>query len=66
MFNISKSKNFGTILRSAAAFNLSEVWLVEDCKKRSKISTFGSQGTAEKMTMRMFESLKDVKTYCTE
>ena len=42
MFNISKSKNFGTILRSAAAFNLSEVWLVEDCKKRSKISTFGS------------------------
>ncbi len=66
MFNISKSKNFGTILRSSSAFNLSEIFVVEDHNKRSKIITFGSQGTAEKMTMRIFSSLKDVRTYCTE
>ena len=41
MFNISKAKNFGTIVRSAAAFNLEEVFLVEGAK-RSKLSTFGS------------------------
>ena len=65
MFNIAKAKNFGTILRSAAAFNLSEVFLVENTK-RGKISTFGSQGTADKMHMRMFPALKEVRGYCTE
>ena len=67
MFNISKSKNFGTIIRSAAAFNLAEVYIVEKtAKKKSKISTFGSQGTSNKMDMRFFDSLKDVKEHCTE
>ena len=55
MFNISKSKNFGTILRSAAAFGLSEVFLVEANHK--KLSKFGSQGTADKLDYRVFQSL---------
>ena len=40
MFNIGKQKNFGTILRSAAAFGLSEVFMVDANHK--KLSKFGS------------------------
>ena len=57
MFNIAKAKNFGTIVRSAAAFNINEVFLVEQIGKKNKISTFGSQGTANKTNMRIFQSL---------
>ncbi len=42
MFNISKAKNFGTIVRSAAAFNLEEIFLVEPPGKKNKINAFGS------------------------
>ena len=42
MFNISKAKNFGTIVRSAAAFNISEIFLVEPPGKKNKIAAFGS------------------------
>ena len=66
MFNIQKAKNFGTILRSAAAFNLEEVFLVEPAGKKNKISTFGSQGTATKMDMRFFPSTESVRQYCTD
>lgn len=40
MFNIAKHKNFGTIVRSAAAFGLQEVFLVDQNHK--KMSKFGS------------------------
>ena len=66
MFNIQKAKNFGTIIRSAAAFNLAEVFLVEPAGKKNKIATFGSQGTATKMPMRFFPSTNNVREYCTE
>ena len=66
MFNIQKAKNFGTIIRSAAAFNLQEVFLVEAANKKNKIATFGSQGTATKMDMRFFPSTESVRNYCTE
>lgn len=65
MFNIQKAKNFGTVIRSAAAFNLQEVFLVEPPGKKNKIATFGSQGTATKIDMRFFQSLKGVREYCT-
>ena len=42
MFNIAKKNNFGTIIRSAAAFGLEEVFFVDAVGKRSKINTFGS------------------------
>lgn len=64
MFNIQKAKNFGTIIRSAAAFNLDEIFLVEPPGKKNKISTFGSQGTANKMATRYFYGLKEVREYC--
>lgn len=66
MFNISKAKNFGTIVRSAAAFNLSEIFLVEPPGRKNKISAFGSQGTATKMATRFFNTTQEVKTYCVE
>ena len=65
MFNIQKAKNFGTIIRSAAAMNVQEVFLVEPPGKKNKIATFGSQGTATKMNMRFFPSLTNVREYCT-
>ena len=52
MFNIAKQKNFGTIIRSAAAFGLEEVFLVDSNHK--KMPKFGSQGTADKMNYRVF------------
>ena len=53
-------------MRSAAAFNLEEIYLVEPAGKKSKISTFGSQGTANKMATRYFNALKDVREHCNE
>ena len=64
MFNISKQKNFGTIVRSAAAFGLNEVFLVDSNHK--KMNKFGSQGTADKMNYTIFNNLQDVKRYCNE
>ena len=66
MFNIAKAKNFGTIIRSAAAFNINEVFLVEQVGKKNKIATFGSQGTANKTNMRVFSSLQSVKEHCSQ
>lgn len=66
MFNISKAKNFGTIVRSAAAFNLEEIFLVEPPGKKNKINAFGSQGTATKMPTRFFNHVNEVKAYCVE
>jgi len=63
MFNISKQKNFGTIIRSAAAFGLDEVFLI-DANMR-KMPKFGSMGTADKMNYRVFPKLRHVKRYCT-
>jgi tRNA G18 (ribose-2'-O)-methylase SpoU len=53
MFNIQKQKNFGTIIRSAAAFGIDEVFLVGTNHK--KMTTFGSQGTANKTNYRIFD-----------
>ncbi len=64
MFNIQKQKNFGTIIRSAAAFGIDEVFLVGTNHK--KMTTFGSQGTANKTNYRIFDQLKDVRKYCTD
>ena len=64
MFNISKQKNFGTIVRSAAAFGLEEVFMIDVNHK--KMSKFGSQGTCDKMNYRVFQNLKDVRRHCDE
>ncbi|CAI2379014.1 unnamed protein product [Moneuplotes crassus] len=63
-FNISKQKNFGRLVRSAAAFGVSEIFVVNSGK--GKLDLFGHQGTAKHMDFRFFKKLKEVKEYCNE
>ena len=64
LFNISKVKNAGTLVRSAAAFNCKEVFTVEKKKSVKDRLTFGSQGTEDLMDFRLFDSLTQIKEYC--
>jgi tRNA(Leu) C34 or U34 (ribose-2'-O)-methylase TrmL len=57
VYNIGKKKNFGDILRSAAAFGVKEVFIVG----AKKLSTFGDQGTQRYCKFRHFESLVEAK-----
>lgn len=62
MFNVQKQKNFGNIVRSAAAFNVSEVFIIDPVSSgKKKMRTFGSQGTHNKTNFRYFDGLKDVR-----
>ena len=56
-FNVQCKNNFGTLVRSAAAFNIDELFIV-DSKNQKKPNTFGSQGTAKKSVFRYFDKLK--------
>lgn len=58
VFNIGKKKNFGDILRSAAAFGVKEVFVVG----AKKLSTFGNQGTQKYCHFRHFDTLSDAKS----
>jgi len=60
--NISKSKNVGSLLRSAAAFGVEEVWVIGS----HKLKTFGNQGTAKRLRYRYFESFSHLQTYAFE
>ena len=53
------------MIRSAAAFNVNEVFIIDSAPTKKKISCFGSQGTATKTKFSYFTGLKDVKEYCT-
>jgi tRNA G18 (ribose-2'-O)-methylase SpoU len=64
MFNVQKSSYFGTILRSASAFNVTEVFLVCYAAKKTKIRTYGAKGTDKKLKFRLFEKLEDIRVYC--
>ncbi|CAE7200987.1 ysgA [Symbiodinium natans] len=57
IYNVSKKQNFGTLLRSACAFGVSEVLVVG----AKKISTFGNQGTAAHANVRHFDTLQAAK-----
>lgn len=66
--NVAKPKNVGTLVRSAAAFNVSMIYLVAkdaEGKKKSKIMSrfqfFGHKGTVQKSDFEIFPSLKDIK-----
>eukprot|EP00347_Sterkiella_histriomuscorum_P002329 403368571 len=66
MFNVQKQKNFGTLIRSAAAFNVKQVFIIDSQPTKKRLSCFGSQGTATKTNFQYFGGLKDVKQFCTE
>ena len=57
VYNIGKKKNFGDILRSAAAFGVKEIFVVG----AKKLSTFGDQGTQRYCKFRQFDSLLEAK-----
>ena len=58
VYNIGKKKNFGDILRSAAAFGVKEVLIVG----AKKLSTFGNQGTQRFCSFRHFDTLEAAKS----
>ena len=57
VYNIGKRKNFGDILRSAAAFGVKEVFVVG----AKKLSLFGNEGTQRYCKFTHFESLDEAK-----
>eukprot|EP00930_Biecheleria_cincta_P036651 TRINITY_DN25115_c0_g1_i1.p1 TRINITY_DN25115_c0_g1~~TRINITY_DN25115_c0_g1_i1.p1 ORF type:complete len:245 (+),score=59.78 TRINITY_DN25115_c0_g1_i1:45-779(+) len=57
LFNVGKKQNFGTLLRSACAFGVSEVLVVG----AKKIATFGNQGTSAHAKMVHCETLEAAK-----
>ena len=59
LHNVSKKKNFGELLRSAAAMGVSEVVVVG----ATKLATHGAQGTAGHLRFTHFSKLADAVTY---
>lgn len=57
VYNIGKKKNFGDILRSAAAFGVKEVFIVG----AKKLQLFGNQGTQRYCKFRYFDTLQEAK-----
>lgn len=60
LFNVGKKQNFGTLLRSACAFGVSEIFVVG----AKKLSTFGNQGTAGFTPEKYFDTLDSAKASC--
>lgn len=54
--NISKRQNFGTLLRSACGFGVSEVLVVGE----KKLMTFGNKGTLAHLSITHYESIGQV------
>jgi len=61
LFNVGKRQNWGSLLRSACAFGVSEVFVVG----AKKLSTFGNQGTTTHAQLRHFDTLQMAKEECT-
>ena len=69
--NISKPKNYGMMLRSAAAFDVRKIFLVSknfEEKRKSKIFRdfnlfFGDKGTSRKLEYEVFGSIRQAKDY---
>ena len=59
VYNVGKRQNFGQLLRSAAAFGVSAVFVVG----AEKLSTFGNQGTTLHCEFRHFADIKAAKEY---
>eukprot|EP00929_Paragymnodinium_shiwhaense_P086196 TRINITY_DN46729_c0_g1_i1.p2 TRINITY_DN46729_c0_g1~~TRINITY_DN46729_c0_g1_i1.p2 ORF type:complete len:249 (-),score=72.17 TRINITY_DN46729_c0_g1_i1:216-962(-) len=53
LFNVGKRQNFGTLIRSACAFGVSEILAVG----AQKLALFGNQGTASNAPIRQVDTL---------
>ncbi len=69
--NITKPKNYGMMLRSAAAFDVKKIFLISknfEEKRKSKIFRdfnlfFGDKGTSRKLEYEVFSGIKQAKAY---
>ena len=59
VYNVGKRQNFGQLLRSAAAFGVTAIFIVG----AEKLSTFGNQGTTLHCEFRHFDDIKTAKEY---
>ncbi len=62
LHNVAKKKNFGELIRTAAALGVTEIIVVG----ASKLQTFGSQGTTSHARFSHFTSLADAVQYLHE
>ena len=62
LHNVGKKQNWGTLLRSAAAFGITDVLVVGG----HKVSLHGNQGTSCHTKFRNFDTLKDAKVWLAE
>eukprot|EP00386_Alphamonas_edax_P001230 GDKI01003588.1.p1 GENE.GDKI01003588.1~~GDKI01003588.1.p1 ORF type:complete len:245 (+),score=57.77 GDKI01003588.1:84-818(+) len=58
--NIGKRQNWGSLLRSATAFGVTEVIVVGE----KKLATFGNQGTVSHIKFRRFDKLDEAVQWC--
>lgn len=65
IYNISKAKNIGTLIRSACAFGVKQIFVLGTDKKIMK-KFFGSQGTVQKVEFKFFENLTVLKEHCSQ
>ena len=71
LHNITKPKNYGMLLRSAAAFNCERIFIIsknEENTKKTKLFSqlkleFGDKGTAMKLAYEVFTNIKQAKEY---
>lgn len=65
IYNISKLKNIGTLIRSANAFGVKQIFILGENKKILK-KFFGSQGTVNKSDFLFFDDVSQLRIYCQE
>ena len=65
IYNIGKSKNIGTLIRSASAFNIKQVLVVGENKKVLG-KFFGNQGTVKKTEFVFFKDFVELKEFLKE
>lgn len=62
IYNISKKKNVGSIIRSCVAFNVHKVFIIGN-KRKKEISFFGNMGTYKYIDVEFFSNIKELKEY---
>ncbi|CRG99169.1 RNA methyltransferase, putative [Plasmodium relictum] len=61
IYNISKKKNIGSIIRSCVAFNVNKIFIIG--KKKKEISFFGNMGTYQYICIEYFDNIIELKDY---
>ncbi|CRG97321.1 RNA methyltransferase, putative [Plasmodium gallinaceum] len=61
IYNISKKKNVGSIIRSCVAFNVSKIFIIG--RKKKEINFFGNMGTYQYISIEYFDNIIELKDY---